>query len=138
MSRSTLAVVAATFALALGACADDGDTGGQAGGDGGTDGAAEDVLETDLPVSGDTRATVQEAQVNPDGTVDLTLETDEGTVEATASTAARVNVATEAGGRRDIRLSSWLEDNEFDPSAPYTIVHHDREVVELRETTPAR
>lgn len=30
------------------------------------------------------------------------------------------------------------EDNEFDPTIPYTIVHHDRAVIELRETTPAR
>lgn len=135
MSRSKLVAIAAVLALPLGACADDDD----AGGDTGTDGAAaENVLEDDLPVSGDLRATVNDAQPNPDGTVDLTLETDEGTVDATATTAARVNVATEAGGRRDIRLTQWLEDNEFDPSVPYTIVHHDRQIVELRETAPAR
>lgn len=135
MSRSRLVAVTSTLILALGACATDDDTDGEAG----TDGiSAEDVLEDELPVSGDLRGTVQEAQVNPDGTVDLTIETDEGTFTTTASTAARINVPTDVGGRRDIRLSRWLEDNEFDPTIPYTIVHHDRAVIELRETTPAR
>lgn len=135
MSCSKLVAIAAALALPLGACADD----DAAGGDGATDGAtAEDVLGDDLAVSGDLRGTVKDAQANSDGTVDLTIETEQGTIDATASTAARINVATEAGGRRDIRLSAWLEDNGFDPTLPYTIVHHDEEIIELRETTPAR
>lgn len=134
MSRSKLVAIAAALALPLGACADDDAAGGGAGTDGAT---AEDVLGDDLPVSGDLRGTVKDAQANPDGTVDLTIETEQGTIDATASTAARINVATDAGGRRDIRLSAWLEENEFDPSAPYTIIHHDEQIVELRETTPA-
>jgi hypothetical protein len=129
MSRSKLVAVAAALVLPLGACADDDDAGGGTGTDGA---AAEDVLEDDLPVSGDLRGTVTEAQPNADGTVDLTIETDQGTVDATASSAARF-VDPTAAEDREVGLTQWLEENEFDTATEYTFVHRDREIVEIRE-----
>lgn len=129
MTRSKLVAIAAALALPLGACADDDGAGGAAGTDGGT---AEDVLEDEKPVSGDLRGTVTEAQPNEDGTVDLTIETDEGTVDATASTGARFVESTDAGDQ-EVELVQWLEDNEFDTATEYTFVHHDDQVVEIRD-----
>lgn len=132
MTRSRLAAATAALTLALAACATDDDAGddtateetdGAATADGG-DGASD-------AAGGDLTGTVADAQVADDGSVTLTVETDDGEQELTTSRAAYITAGEDGGAQQRQRLTSWLENNQFDGETTYTFEQFDGVVTDI-------
>jgi Flp pilus assembly protein TadG len=125
MSRSTLVATVAAAALVLAACTtdDEGDL------------AIDTPQETAEPgdPTGDLQGTVTDAEVQEDRTVTLTIDTGDGTEEHTASTAAYITTRSEAGGLQRSRLTSWLDNNDFDGGTEYSFVEFGGEITDIRE-----
>jgi hypothetical protein len=126
MSRSKLAAATAALTLTLAACATEGS-------ENTTDDTAQTQTEgDDAGTTGDLTGTISDAQTNEDGSVDLTVETDDGTEELTTSTAAYITTTSEGGGQQRTRLSNWLENNEFDDSTEYAFDEFGGVVTDVR------
>jgi hypothetical protein len=126
MSRSKLAAATAALTLTLAACATEGS-------ENTTDDTAQTQTEgDDAGSTGDLTGTISDAQTNEDGSVDLTVETDDGTEELTTSTAAYITTTSEGGGQQRTRLSNWLENNEFDDSTEYAFDEFGGVVTDVR------
>jgi hypothetical protein len=129
MSRSKLAAATAALTLTLAACA----TEGSENTTDDTDDTAQTQTEgDDAGSTGDLTGTISDAQTNEDGSVDLTVETDDGTEELTTSTAAYITTTSEGGGQQRTRLSNWLENNEFDDSTEYAFDEFGGVVTDVR------
>jgi hypothetical protein len=126
MTRSKLAATAAALTLTLAACAGGGD-----------------VTATDTPesqpetgaaseTSGNLTGTISDAEVADDGSVTLEVETDEGAQQLTTSTAAYITTSGESGGQQRTRLTTWLQNNEFDGSTEYELIRRDDVVTDIR------
>lgn len=115
MIRSTTLVAATAAALVLAACGGgESDTTTEPATDaaGSTEDGAGDEAAAAAP-TGDVSGTVAASDVTADGGT-VTVTTADGDIELTVSPAAYIDVLTEAGGRQRTRLSTWLQNNEFE------------------------
>jgi hypothetical protein len=127
MTRSKLAATAAVLTLTLAACANGED-------DTTTDDTTQEQPETGAvdETTGNLTGTISDAEVADDGSVTLDVETDEGAEQLTTSTAAYITTSGESGGQQRTRLTTWLQNNEFDGSTEYELIRRDDVVTDIR------
>ncbi|MEX0835118.1 MAG: hypothetical protein WD010_03435 [Nitriliruptor sp.] len=125
MNRPKLAAATAALILTIAGC-------GTAGDDADISATTPDSTQDESPVAGDLTATITDAEVADDGSVTLTVETGDGTEELTTSTAAYITAPSAAGGQQRTRLTTWLENNEFDGGTTYELRQRDGVVTQIR------
>ena len=95
-----------------------------------TDATTEDGAATDA--EGDVTGTVTSAETGDDGATALTVDTGDGEVELTTSSAAYVEATTDSGGRQRTRLSTWLQSSDFG-DGEYTFVERNGQITDIVE-----
>ncbi len=125
VNRSTFAVIAAALSLTIAGC-------GTAGDDAEISPTGTESTQDSGSATGDLTATITDAEVADDGSVTLSVETEDGTEELVTSTAAYITAPSAAGGQQRTRLTTWLTTNEFDGETTYELRQRDGVVTQIR------